>query len=207
MTSPTPRKRGRPRSTEADSAIQAAVIDLLEEVGYTGMRIDDVAERSGVSKTTIYRRWATKATLVVDVLRAIKSERVPMPETGDFDRDLRAIVRDLYSSLDGTSLGRALPGLLAEKSADPELSAAIEQLWTDRQAMVATIVRRGITTGQLRPDLDVASLVDMLAAAAYYRLLITGAPLDRPSAERHADVLVACARGGQAAPPARRRAN
>lgn len=196
MSTVAPRKRGRPRSAEADTAIQAAVVDLLEEVGYTGMRVDDVAERSGVSKTTIYRRWPTKTALVVDVLRAMKAERIPMPETGDAERDLRAIVTDLYRSLDGTTLARALPGLLAEKSADPELAAAIEQLWGDRQELVASIVRRGVASGQLRADLDVRAVVDLLAATAYYRLLITGAPLDRRSAKRHADLLVAAALAG-----------
>lgn len=194
MTTSTPRKRGRPRSAEADVAIQAAVIELLGEVGFTAMRVDDVADRSGVSKTTIYRRWPTKTALVVDVLRSLKAQRIPMPETGDLEHDVRAIVNDLYASLDGTALARALPGLLAEKSADPELAEAIEQLWTDRQELVASIVRRGTASGQLRDDLDVRAIVDMLAATAYYRLLITGAPLDRRAAKRHADVLVACIR-------------
>ncbi len=53
-------------------------------------------------------------------------------------------------------------------------------------------MRRGTATGQLRDDLDVRAIVDMLAATAYYRLLITGAPLDPRAAKRHADVLVAC---------------
>ena len=128
-----------------------------------------------------------------------------MPETGDSAKDLRALVTDLYASLDGTSLGRALPGLLAEKSADPELAAAIEQLWTDRQALVAGIVRRGVSSGQLRGDLDVSAVVDMLAATAYYRLLITGARIDRRSAERHADLLVSSTVAPVPSPTPRRR--
>lgn len=188
------RKRGRPRSAQADAAIQTAVIELLEGVGYTGLRIDDVAENAGVSKTTIYRRWPTKAALVVDVLRALKAEQIPMPETGDFEEDLRLLVYELFGSVNATPLARALPGLLAEKSTDPELAEAIEQLWTARQALVAGVLRRGVASGQARPDLDVTATVDMLAGPAYYRLLITGKPLDRRSAKRHADALVAFAR-------------
>jgi AcrR family transcriptional regulator len=184
------RKRGRPRSAGADAAIVAAVIELLDADGYTGLRIDDVADTSGVSKTTIYRRWPTKAALVVDVLRRIKAEQMPMPSTGDIELDLRAIVSDLFASLDGTTLARALPGLLAEKTSDPELAAAIEQLWNDRQAMVGDVLRRGIAAGQLRADLDVTTVLDLLAGPVYYRLLITGQPLDRRSAKRHADAIV-----------------
>lgn len=190
MTTERP-KRGRPRSKAADAAIEAAVIEILDIEGFVGLRIDDVAERSGVSKTTIYRRWPTKTALVVDVLRRLKAERIPMPATGDIDSDLRAIVYDLYASLDGTPLARALPGLLADKSADPELAHAIDQLWSERQKLVGDVVRRGIAAGQLRADLDVPTVLDLLAGPAYYRLMVTGRPLDRRSAGRHADALVA----------------
>lgn len=176
------------------------MIDLLARDGFTRMRIDEVAERSGVSKTTIYRRWPTKAALVVDVMRSTNAERIPMPDSGDIATDLRAIVHDLYASLNGTALGRALPGLLAEKSADPGLAAALEQLWSDRQAMLAAVVRRGVRRGQLRVDLDVRAIVDVLASTAYYRLLITGAPIDKRSARRHADLVVACTLAGAVAP-------
>lgn len=187
-------RRGRPRSASADLQVHDAVVSILETVGYVGLRIDDVAERAGVSKTTIYRRWPTKSALVVDVLATLKAAQVPMPTNGDFEADLRSLVYDLYASLAGTSLGRALPGLIVEKSADPELAAAVEELWTSRQAEVAKVIRRGIATGQARADLDVRVTLELLAASAYYRLLITGASLDRRSARRHADALVAFTR-------------
>ena len=104
------------------------------------------------------------------------------------------VVYDLYASLASTSLGRALPGLIVEMSTDPELAAAVEELWTSRQAEVAKVIRRGIATGQARADLDVRVTLELLAASPYYRLLITGATLDRRSARRHADALVAFTR-------------
>ena len=189
-----PPRRGRPRSATADLQVHDAVVSILETVGYVGLRIDDVAELAGVSKTTIYRRWPTKSALVVDVLATLKAARVPMPTSGDFETDLRSLVYDLYASLASTSLGRALPGLIVEKSTDPELATAVEDLWSSRQAQVAKVIRRGIATGQARADLDVRVTLELLAASAYYRLLITGASLDRRSARRHADALVAFTR-------------
>ncbi len=188
---PGARGRGRPRSTKADAAIRLAVIELLAEGGYHGLRVDDVAERSGVSKTTIYRRYPAKATLVVGVLEFIRSEQIPIPESGDVVADLRAIILGQYESLNGTAIARALPGLLAEKVADPELALAIDGLWSSRQAKVAEVIVRGIDEGVIRAGLEVAQILDLLAAPAYYRLLVTGQSVDRGAAERHAEALLA----------------
>lgn len=189
-TEPTTRGRGRPRSTKADEAIRHAVVELLAEHGYHGLRVDEVAGRSGVSKTTIYRRYPAKAALVVGVLAAIKSEQIPITESGDVADDLRTIIVRQYESLNGTAMARALPGLLAEKVAEPELAIAIEELWSSRQAMVAGVIERGVETGVIRSDLDVAHLLDLLAAPAYYRLLVTGREVDREAAEHHAEILL-----------------
>ena len=128
--------------------------------------------------------------------RARHPEGVTGTDAGErqFRGDLRSLVYDLYASLSNTSLGRALPGLIVEKTTDPELAAAVEKLWSARQAQVAKVIRRGIATGQARADLDVRATLELLAASAYYRLLVTGASLDRRSARRHADALVAYTR-------------
>jgi|TARA_R110002110_G_scaffold121348_6_gene297049 AcrR family transcriptional regulator len=185
------RKPGRPRSARIDQALETAVVDILAEEGYAGLRVDDVADRAGVSKTTIYRRSPTKAALVVDVLKRLKREQIPMPETGSTEADLRALVHDLYASLDGTSLGAAMAGLIAERHADPDLESALTVLWASRQSMVAAVIRRGLDAGELREGLDEATVLDLLAGPAYYRLLVTGQPLNRSAARRQADALIA----------------
>ncbi len=193
VTTDMQRKPGRPRSPRVDEALEAAVVDILATEGYAGLRIDDVAERANVSKTTIYRRSPTKAALVVDVLKRLKHARIPMPETGSTEQDLRALVHDLYASMHGTALGAAVAGLVAERHADPVLEAELTALWAARQAMVASVIRRGIEAGDIRDGLDEKAVLDLLAGPAYYRLLITGQPLDRKAAKRHADALVTAA--------------
>ncbi len=167
-----------------------AVVDILAEEGYAGLRVDDVAERANVSKTTIYRRSPTKAALVVDVLKRLKEDSIPMPETGDIEQDLRALVHGLYRSLDGTALGAALAGLIAERQADPDLEAALAALWASRRELVGEVIRRGLAAGQIREGLDESSVLELLAGPAYYRLLVTGQSVDPAAAERHADALI-----------------
>jgi AcrR family transcriptional regulator len=196
VTSGERRGPGRPRSTRVDESLDAAVVEILAEVGYGGLRVDDVAERAGVSKTTIYRRAPTKAALVVGVLERLKADQIPMPTTGNTADDVRALIRSLYQSLDATSFGRALAGLLAEKRNDPDLAIAIEALWQARQQLVRSVIHRGVESGDLRGDIDEADMVEILAAPAYYRLLITGQPLDPASADLHADAVWAALSGG-----------
>lgn len=190
-TEPVTRGPGRPRSVAADAAIRSAVIELLDLHGYSGLRVDDVATCSGVSKTTIYRRHPTKASLVTSVLETIKAEQIPIPHSGNIADDIRALIRSLYESLDGTVVARALPGLLAEKAGDQELAEAIDGLWRSRQTKVSQVIERGVEDGFFRVAVSTAEVVELIAAPAYYRLLVTGRPLDRRSADEHADALIA----------------
>jgi len=73
--------RGRPRSAEADAAIQEATVDLLATEGYAGLTMSGVAQQAGVSTATLYRRWHSKLDLVVEVL-ATRAEESPVPDTG-----------------------------------------------------------------------------------------------------------------------------
>src|SRR3954470_10481146 len=92
MSGQATRRRGRARSTQADRAIFAATRTLLDEAGYHGLTVEGVAAEAGVAKTTIYRRYANKALLVLDaMLQAARDAPVALPDTGSFRDDLVAI--------------------------------------------------------------------------------------------------------------------
>jgi len=73
-TAPAHRAPGRPRSAQADRAIIDAIVDLLVNRGYREVTIEAVAARAGVAKTTIYRRWPSKAEMVVEAISACKKD-------------------------------------------------------------------------------------------------------------------------------------
>src|SRR3954454_17804776 len=77
------------RSERVRSSVLAAAQELLAEGGYDALRVEDVASRAGVHKTTVYRRWPTKADLVMAVVEGRSEERVPVPDTGSLEDDLR----------------------------------------------------------------------------------------------------------------------
>jgi AcrR family transcriptional regulator len=168
---------GRPRDPETDRAILQATIELLGEEGYEGLSIEGVAARAGVGKTTVYRRWPSKAPLVVDAIKRYKSPEDPAPPRGD-ESTRDALVRVLshfIRAMGHSESGRMMAGLVAEISRNPELAQAVRNgILEHRRSFVFAVLSRGVELGEIRPDVDVELVADMLAGPMVMRILLTG---------------------------------
>lgn len=197
-----PARRGRPRDTAVDQRVLDVAWDLLLTGGYTGLNVDEVAERAAVAKTTLYRRWPTKDHLAVAVVtRTIQP--VAVPDTGDLCHDLTEFAAGLAASLhtyrmagqpDGLSAG-LVAELVAAAARHPDLGDLVRALHARRHAMLLDRLRSATERDGLRPDIDHAVLVDQVSGPIYYRVLITGAPADRDYAERLVSAVLAGAIG------------
>lgn len=186
-----PRRSGRPRSTEAELAILQATRELLVEGGVRGLTIEKVAARTGVAKTTIYRRWRDKDELALAVVLDMVEQVVRLPELGNTRAELRAFVEAAVEVLGSTLMGRVMQGLVSDLATDPDLARAFrERVVSVRDAEVARLVERGIARGDLRPRTDPQTVHDLLIGPVYYRLLLTGQPLDRAFARRTVDAVL-----------------
>jgi AcrR family transcriptional regulator len=168
---------GRPRDPEADRAILEATIEILGEEGYEGLSIEGVAARAGVGKTTIYRRWTSKAELVVAAIQRYKSPTDPSPPSPDEPtRDaLVRILSGFTQTMTRTESGRILAGLVAEMSRNPELASAVRLgLLEHRRSVVYAILDRGIERGEIRSDIDRELVGDLLGGPFVMRILLTG---------------------------------
>jgi AcrR family transcriptional regulator len=167
------RGRGRPRSAEAEQAILNATLRLLGTQGVAGTTIEGVAAEAGVGKTTIYRRWPTKN----DLIRAAISDIVPRgdpPDTGTMAGDMAALADTQRERLAGSRLAGIVPRLLAESMSDPELHRDyVDRVITPFRELLRLFIERGIERGELRPDLEVEALVDLLHAIPIYRILMS----------------------------------
>ncbi|MEU8797581.1 TetR-like C-terminal domain-containing protein [Spirillospora sp. NPDC048819] len=196
MTSPHPR-RGRPRDAGADEQILRAAEEELLARGYAAFAVDKVAKAAAVAKTTLYRRWPTKDHLAIAVIARMQDE-VPVPDTGDLRADLVDYLEQIALGLNRTR--RAGPGrdpddpsaglvgeLVAAAARHPDIGALVRAVFEQRNALVIGLIDRARRRGGLRPDTDPELLFDQLSGALYYRLLITGRPIDRSYAERLVD--------------------
>jgi AcrR family transcriptional regulator len=177
-TGSAPRGRGRPRSEEAHRAILAAVVELLAEHGLGGLTIEAVAARAGVGKTTIYRRWETKNELVLEAMEQLRPPGPP-PDTGSLLGDLGALVALQRARLQLSLLPRVIPRVLGESLGDPDLHAQlVERAVNPIRGILEEIVRRALDRGELREDLDVETMIDILHASPIYALLMGRGPID-----------------------------
>ena len=195
------RPMGRPRDARADRAILAATLELIAEVGVHEFRTEDVADRAKVGKGAIYRRYRSKDELVTAAVAALVSEEIAIPDTGSTRGDLLVLMREAVDLYCGSLAGRLMPNLVGAMAQKPELARAVrERFLAGRRAALAAVLQRGVERGDLRPDLDVELALDVLGGPLFYRLLITGGPLDEQLAEGVADLIV---RGFAADTPSR----
>lgn len=167
------RRPGRPRSARADRAILKAAIELLVEEGYGGMSVEAVASRAQVGKATIYRRWQSKKALVADALRGL-SEDVRMPDTGNTREDLIALLLDFRRVTSASYIGPMTGRIISAAISNPEFMTIYwENTILPRRRAVETILTRGQNRGELRQDLDLDLVLDMLPGTAVYRILVS----------------------------------
>ena len=191
MTAATPTPAPSPgRSARSDKAILDATRELLAEGGVRTLTVERVAARSGVAKTTIYRRWRGKHELALAVLIDMVENVVATPDLGDTRKELIAFVDAAVRILGSTSMGRVMQGLVSDLATDPGLARAFrERVVARRVAEVRRLLERGIERGEIRGDVDVELTHELLFGPVYYRLLLSGAPLERKVAARIVDAV------------------
>ena len=169
-------RRGRPRSVDADEAILGATLAVAGELGFRGMSMDLVAERAGVSKTTIYRRWSSKESLVLEALRQAIN---PLDDVdlGSVRADLETFLGNLGERMASGKMSDVLPHLIDVAVHDPQLRCSLDDYVSHRRRPLVAILERGLERGELRDGVDISIVVDALIGPYIYRKLLTRTPL------------------------------
>lgn len=188
---PTSRPGGRTARTRA--AVRDATLAELAEHGYAGLTVEAVATRSGVHKTTVYRRWGGVDGLVVDALALADEDDWAPPDTGSFDDDLRELAREVVATFTGTP-GSAAMVAAAFQSA--RAAAALHDFYTERHRRSALVVTRAVERGDVPAGTDADAVVKAAVAPFFYRVLIAGEPASEAMADQSAAAVAHAARAG-----------
>ena len=161
----------RPRVTgDREREVLTAAFDVLREVGYDKLTVDTVAARARASKATLYRRWPTKAALVVEALAALDGVPEP-PDTGSLRGDLLALAERKRSGLmspDGVDVMCSLSTALHR---DGELrSAVLDGPLTDHHACVVAIFERARDRGEIADGVDLDLVSQIVPALMLFRM-------------------------------------
>lgn len=161
---------GRPRDTRIDLAVLDATNELLAEHGYGKLTIAAIAELAGTTKTSIYRRWSTKAQLVHEaVFPDLESNAAASSAgSGSLAATLRMMLAAGVEVLGRPATQAAIPGLLVELGADAQLQGQLRQRFVGGSFQeLFERVDASIAGGDVRPDTDASVLLDLISGAAF----------------------------------------
>ena len=188
------RKRPGGRSARVRAAVLMAALEELAEGGYSSFSCEAVAERAGVHKTSVYRRWGTRENLMLDALLGAGNVSVPIPDTGSFLGDLVAYGTAMAAVVSAPAFEATVRAVAATGDNDPALADTSRRFWRARNDLAGAIVQRAIARGEVPPGTDPTVVIEALTAPLYFRLLLSGEPIDTEFVQAVAELIVTGAR-------------
>ncbi len=186
-TEPPPKapRRGRHANSSLDQRIMETVIEIVATEGDSRCTMDEIARRTGVPKSTIYRRWPSKGVLLIQSYLSILRRFRKKIDTGSVQSDMEASIAGDIAAIRDPRLGRMAINILMEAQMSSEMAALMREktLLPLRQAR-KEMLQRGISRGEISPDSNLEIAMDMQFGAVWYRILSNSAPLDEGLAKR-----------------------
>lgn len=164
------------RVRRSRATVIAATAELLFERGYSGASVDEIARRSGVAKTTIYRHWPTRTDLLREACSTIGTPQTA-PDSGRLESDLAVLMGDLAEALRTEKWTSVLPSIVDAGERDPEMAEMYRRLQQGYSAPFEAALERGIGRGELARDTDVAARVAALIGPLFFRRWFSREPL------------------------------
>ncbi|GAA0912438.1 TetR/AcrR family transcriptional regulator [Virgisporangium aurantiacum] len=164
------------RSEQSRQAIVSAAVDLCVEIGYAATTIEAIAARAGVGKQTIYRWWPSKAAVLLEHMTRVRETQIGFPDTGDLRVDLLAqtsAVQGLFASDTGAVWRGLLIAALSDDVAADGVRTLLQAAVVEAKGRLATAQK----TGELRADVDLDMVVEIIYGPLYHAWLLTGRPL------------------------------
>lgn len=168
---PVRRDRGRPRGAPVVAAVLDETLRQLEREGLAGLRIDAVAEAAGVNKTSVYRRWPTRESLVAAAITRAQSHLTVPPETGSLEGDLRALVGAVGHFLASTA-GRATLSVALSGGLGADTDALRDRLAEAAVASARAVFAGAVARGECAPVDEPEAVVFALVGAVLHRVLL-----------------------------------
>jgi AcrR family transcriptional regulator len=186
---PVTGRRPGGRSARVRAAVLRATLNALLDGAADDLSIREVAQRAGVHETSIYRRWGTRANLILDAVLSEIEAAVPIPDTGSLRGDLLDLLTAIAAFIT-TPVGQVLLRL-ALRNDLPESQDVRERFWAERFTTGQTVLERAQARGELRPGLDYRLVTETLVGTLYARLLLTRGPIDDTLVAQVVDLILA----------------
>jgi AcrR family transcriptional regulator len=191
MDEPVVRRRPGGRSARVREAVLKATLEMVAARGADAVVISELARRADVHETSIYRRWPTKEHLVLDALLDFSETKLPIPDTGTLRADLIAFATEVTAYGD-SPLGRTLVrAMVATGDDDDVLAAGRARFWNSRLELASAMITRAKQRGEVSPELDAATALELVIAPLHFRALLTRQPTGERDIAQLVDTLLA----------------
>jgi AcrR family transcriptional regulator len=178
--------RGRPRDPARDDAILDATIELLVQEGYDRLTIEQVAARAGAGKATVYRRWSSKADLVLDAVTRIKPAATSV-DTGTLDGDIARMTQAVCSKPSALA-NQVMCAVASALPREPELLAAFRERFIEpRIQRIESVLERARDRGEIGTAVDIPLAASLVPSLMLQQMLMNGRPAGREYAQRIVD--------------------
>jgi AcrR family transcriptional regulator len=184
-----------PRGEHARERVLRAALGVLADRGMPGFTMEAVARRAGASKATVYRHWASRATLLVDAMEQA-TQPVVAPATGELRTDLVELISGLQSLVGGRPVARLMAAFIDAAERDPTLWSLHVQITERRREPVLRVLAAARERGEIPAAADLELAVDMLAGPAFYRRFVAHRPFPDGYAPAVVDHVLAALRSG-----------
>jgi len=178
VTDETAGRRPGGRSARIRAAALAATLAELADRGYTALSLEGVAQRAGVHKTTLYRRWGSREELVLEAMLERAGAHIAVPDTGSLREDLSELARTAAANAASPEVAAMARAVAAGAPHDSRLATANHRFWAARLALDGGIVDRAITRGDVPPETNPRTVIEAVLGPIHLRLLLTGEPVD-----------------------------
>lgn len=158
--------------------VLSTTFELLGESGVGGFTVDEVARRSGVAKTTIYRHWRSRETLVIDACSRISDDQ-EVPDTGSLEGDLTAILTNIGQLLWTARWSSVLPSIVDVAERDPEFADIHRTIQHGHAAPLRAVIDRAADRGEITPTVDRSTMIAQLMGPLFYRRWFAREPIDK----------------------------
>ena len=164
-------------------------MELLASRGYAGFRLDELAKRAGVAKTTILRRWPSKAAVAAAAVEQLALQTTDVPASGTLRGDLHALLTSAVAVFTNGH-GDFVPRLIRESGHHPEIADLLHTVIHTRRLAYRRVLNRAIARHELHPDVDQELIIDLLVGPMWTRLLITREPITKPFVDDSVDAVM-----------------
>jgi AcrR family transcriptional regulator len=169
--------RAQERVRRSKEAVLQATYQLLMETGLSGVSVDEVSNRSGVAKTTIYRHWPTRTALLLEACSKIGA-KFEIPETGSLKNDLAELASSVTALLRSKNFSSVLPSVIDAAERDDQVAALHSRMHAEHIAPFFVVIERARQRGELPRNCLASEIVATVVGPLFYRRWFSREPLD-----------------------------